>query len=379
MKANEKYDVAIAGGGLAGLSLSILLAKQRYTVIVFEKEQYPFHKVCGEYVSLESREFLEKLGLPLHQMQLPVINQLILTSSRGNNIKQRLPLGGFGISRYLLDNELYKLAKASGVQVLEKTKVNDIQFKEDNFFINTSAGIFCAKVAVATFGKRSNIDVKWNRKFTGKKASKLNNYIGVKYHIKANQPADTISLHIFKDGYCGLSKIEEDKFSLCYLTTAKNLKANNNSIRQMEGTILKKNPCLQKIFSESEFIFHTPEIISQISFDKKTLAEDHTLMIGDAAGMITPLCGNGMSMAFHGSKIGYDCIHSFLRNKISRKEMEQKYIITWNRNFAGRMRAGRIIQRFFFTEWLSNVLIAILKYWPFILRRLIKSTHGKPF
>ena len=40
-----EYDVAIVGGGLAGLSLSIQLAGKGYHVIVLEKEQYPFHKV----------------------------------------------------------------------------------------------------------------------------------------------------------------------------------------------------------------------------------------------------------------------------------------------------------------------------------------------
>ena len=48
MKSNNipSFTVAIIGGGLAGLSLSIQLAKADYQVILFEKEKYPFHKVC---------------------------------------------------------------------------------------------------------------------------------------------------------------------------------------------------------------------------------------------------------------------------------------------------------------------------------------------
>ncbi len=42
---------AIIGGGLAGLSLSIQLAKAGFKVVLFEKEKYPYHKVCGEYLS----------------------------------------------------------------------------------------------------------------------------------------------------------------------------------------------------------------------------------------------------------------------------------------------------------------------------------------
>ena len=72
MNSSNSYDVAIAGGGLAGLALSIQLAKAGYAVIVLEKERYPFHKVCGEYISLESWNFLEELGLPLSDWGLPV-------------------------------------------------------------------------------------------------------------------------------------------------------------------------------------------------------------------------------------------------------------------------------------------------------------------
>jgi flavin-dependent dehydrogenase len=65
----KKYDVAIIGGGLGGLSLAIQLARKNFSVILFEKEKYPFHKVCGEYISMESWGFLEDLGLPLSDLR----------------------------------------------------------------------------------------------------------------------------------------------------------------------------------------------------------------------------------------------------------------------------------------------------------------------
>ena len=85
---------------------------------------------------------------------------------------------------------------------------------------------FFQKCSGCAFGKRSNLDVKWKRDFLKQKPGKLNNYIGVKYHIKSDFPADTIALHNFKNGYCGISKVENDEHCLCYLTTAKNLKEN---------------------------------------------------------------------------------------------------------------------------------------------------------
>jgi Dehydrogenases (flavoproteins) len=379
LTSEELYDIVIVGGGLAGLSLAIQSAKAGYSVVLFEKEKYPFHKVCGEYISLESRSFISNLGLDLDKMHLPIIKKLVVSSSNGKKIVQRLPLGGFGISRFTLDHNLYKTAKEAGVKVYEETKVNDIIFKDDRFTIKTSAFSIQSKVAAGTFGKRSNLDVKWSRDFILEKNNKLNNYIGIKYHVQADLPADVIALHNFKDGYCGISKIEDEKYCLCYLTAAENLKTNNNSIAEMEKNVLQKNPFLKHIFSSAEFLPGFPVTISQISFDKKSLLENNVLMIGDAAGMITPLCGNGMSMALHGSKIAFECIDDFLQKKINRQQMEDQYIKRWEHKFKSRLRMGRRIQRFFGKEFLTNLFITIVKPFPFIIRRLIRSTHGKLF
>jgi hypothetical protein len=136
---------------------------------------------------------------------------------------------------------------------------------------------------MCSFGKRSNIDIRWQRQFIIAAKNRLNNYVGIKYHIKTNFPPDTIALHNFDDGYCGIVKIEDDKYCLCYLTTAANLQRCNGSVKEMEQAILCQNPYLQTIFSNSEFLYEEPLAISQISFDKKEQVENHVLMIGDSA------------------------------------------------------------------------------------------------
>jgi flavin-dependent dehydrogenase len=147
----------------------------------------------------------------------------------------------------------------------------------------------------------------------------------------------------------------------------------------MEENVLYQNPFLKKIFLESDFLFPEPVTISQISFDKKNQVENHILMLGDAAGMITPLCGNGMSMAFHSAKIAFENINLFLSKNILRNEIEQKYSEEWRTLFSKRLRNGRMIQKLFGKMWLTNVFIGMIKYFPFIVNRIIKATHGKEF
>ena len=147
----------------------------------------------------------------------------------------------------------------------------------------------------------------------------------------------------------------------------------------MEERVLMKNPFLKNIFSNAEFLYESPLTISPISFNKKSQVENHVLMIGDAAGMITPLCGNGMSMALHGSKLAFEEINFFLKNKTTRFEMETQYTQQWEKYFGRRLQAGRLMQRFFGSETLSNFLITSIKPFPKFITYLIRQTHGQPF
>jgi len=374
-----EYEIGIIGGGLAGLSLAILDADAGYSVALFEKETYPFHKVCGEYISLESYDFLIRLGLPLPEWNLPIIKKLQVSDVKGNMYNFPLDLGGFGISRYMIDNSLYEIAQQKGVTVYTNEKVNDVHCENDKYIIQTNTKSVAAKIVAGSFGKRSNLDIKWKRGFAEKKANKLNNYIGVKYHVHYNLPKNNIALHNFKNGYCGISAIENDKYCLCYLTNANNLSANNNSIKQMQESVLYRNPVLKKIFTESEFLYDAPLTISQISFEQKTQQENHVLMLGDAAGMITPLCGNGMSMAMHSALLAFTEMDNFLRQKISRMEMEENYIMKWKKQFASRLSTGRLVQRFMGNEFSTGLFLKLMNVLPFMSKKIIRSSHGKPF
>ena len=370
------YDVAIIGGGLAGLATAIQLGREGVKVILFEKETYPFHKVCGEYLSLESEDFIKDLGVTLDEWELPQMDILQLSSPGGNMLQEKLPLGGFGVSRFRIDYSLMQIATQHHVQIREGTKVNDVQFADGIFTITTDNSAIQADICCGTFGKRSNLDVKWKRPFVQKKPNALNNYIGVKYHVILDHPRNMISLHNFKGGYCGIAPIEDNKTNLCYLTRAQNLRDNGNNLQVMEEKVLFKNPFLKKAFTGSSFLYDKPLTISQISFDKKEQVHHHILLLGDAAGLITPLCGNGMSMALRSSKIAVKYIIQYLKRVIDRNALESLYTKEWRYTFAHRLKTGRVIQEIFRSPQLTSGLISLLRPIPFLTRGIISKTHG---
>lgn len=372
-------DVVVIGGGLSGLVSSLELARAGFSVTLVERKKYPFHKVCGEYVSNEVRPYIESLGVDLNALGAANITQFQLSSPSGRTLSATLDLGGFGISRYTLDYELYQLGLSAGVQFVLGQQVDSVEFaKSDNFIVTLSNGsVLTAQLVIGAFGKRAKLDKTLNRAFM----SKPSPYVGVKYHVSPGPlsqpfPNDLIALHNFRDGYCGMSAVEDGRYCLCYLTTRDNIRQ-YGSIPAMEKAVLWKNPHLHHVFDTYNFLYDKPEVINEVSFAPKRAVEHHILMAGDSAGLITPLCGNGMAMAIHGAKVVSELATDFLQNKLSRPELERLYEARWNALFARRLWVGRTVQRLFGDEWLSELAVSAFGLYKPALRGVMRQTHGE--
>lgn len=372
-------DIIIIGGGLAGLCSSILLSRAGLRVTLIEKNRYPFHRVCGEYISNEVLPFLEKHDLFPAEFAPPTIDRLLVSSSSGRIFQAPLDLGGFGISRYTYDHWLAKQAINSGVEILEGTKAIRVQKNQAGFEVATDqSASLQARLVIAAHGKRARLDQTLGRTFFKTRSP----YVAVKYHlkIKGDLPGDQIALHNFNGGYCGVSKIEAEKYNLCYLVHRDRLRKYGN-LQDMEKNLLCHNPHLSVIFELAEFLPGHPEVINEISFEKKEPVYHHLLMTGDSAGMIAPLCGNGMAMAIHSAKVLSEII---LKN---RKEasfdtecIEREYTTAWQALFARRLWIGRKIQNGFFGRPLaSEAAVLTGKLLKPVSRSLIRQTHGEPF
>jgi flavin-dependent dehydrogenase len=366
--------IAIIGGGLAGLVAAIQMARCAIPCVVIEKNQYPQHKVCGEFVSNEAVPFLNSVNLlPRHFDRFPKIEKFLLSALGGKAVQLNLDLGGFGISRHYFDNHLYEVARSEGVEFLLNTVVQDAVFEEDQFTVHCGNQTLHADVVVGTFGKRSRMDASLNRTFMHSPSP----WVAVKYHVETEFPDDTIALHNFQGGYCGVVRVEDGVTNLCYLVKRTRLKA-SGSVEAMEADIAKDNPRLGVLFSNSTRRFDRPFVINEISFETKAPLERHILMAGDAAGMIAPLCGNGMAMAIHSGKMVAEAVIPYCEGTLTRPDMESSYAAQWRKEFAGRLRMGRYLQRLFGGGAVSRFTVAMARIDP-IAHWLIKHSHGKPF
>jgi len=374
LKKNVDFDVLIIGGGLAGLSNAIHLSRANVKVLLIEKNEYPKHKVCGEYISNEVLPYLISLDVNPFKLGAQRINKFLLSTPKSKTIEADLPLGGFGISRYTLDAALAKKAKENGVHILKDT-VSNIHFLNDCFQVSTkNKQRFIAEVAIGAYGKRDAIDMKLNRNFIKNDSP----FVAVKTHLKGDFPKDVVALHNFNGGYCGVSKVENEAINVCYIANYKSFKRFKN-IQEFQQNVMFKNTHLKEVFKNTEPIFSKSLTISQISFSKKEPVENHIIMSGDTAGMIHPLCGNGMSMAIRSAQLASSLILEYLNGMIvSRNELENRYRAEWNNEFKKRLKIGHIAASLFSKSHFSDLVLFGLKSFPSIMPKIIKQTHGKP-
>lgn len=366
-------DVIIAGGGLAGLTSAIHLSKNGFKVVVIEKNSFPKHKVCGEYLSKEVLPYLEWLGIDLMGKNPAEINRLLISTVSGKSIETNLAMGGIGISRYVLDQLLLKKALENGCTLL-KDSVTDIRCLSTSYEVCTeTSGLLRSTFAIGAFGKRSMIDHQLNRSYLQKKSS----WLAVKGHYEGDFPEGLVAVHHFRGGYCGVSRIENDLINICYLTDYDSFKKHKH-VGAFEQAVLCRNPHLAHILESSRLVFDKPLSIGQVSFATKKKVESEVLMVGDAAGLIHPFCGNGMAIAIHSAKLVSELITQFMDgNTCLEEQIKENYTRLWNQAFGSRMRAGEIWSGLLKNKVSASLIVTAMNRLPFILPLLIKKTHGR--
>lgn len=173
--AREQYDVAILGGGLAGLTLALQIKKERpeSSILVIEKQKHPVpeaaYKVGESTLEIAARYLLD-LGLEehLHTRQLKKFGLRFFFSTEDNqDITRRLEIGlaqptflpSYQLDRGRFENMLGQLVQERGVTFLDGCKIEQISLQPELHTIHVrhenSESDILARWIVDTSGRSS--------------------------------------------------------------------------------------------------------------------------------------------------------------------------------------------------------------------------------
>lgn len=365
-------DVAVVGGGLAGLSVAAQMAQAGHAVEVFEAGTYPRHKLCGEFLSPEAQASLDRLGVreKLEAHNPPRIAESVVTAPGGATGTVALPAAAWGISRYVLDALLADHARAMGATVHTGCRVSGIEGTLDTGFMVTHAGgTTTARAVVGAWGKHGIPD----RTLGRTDLTQPDPVVAFKAHYEGVIP-DVIDIHAFPGGYCGCSPVEEGRFNVCWIGRRDRLKE-AGSPEAMLRTAAEANPHLAARLSQgtrcTDFC-----AVSQVTLDTKGPLHQDVCMVGDTAAMIAPLCGDGMAMALHAADLLAPPLHAFLSGRAAPATLRTQYATRWHDAFDRRLQWGRLVHGIAFRPGVAQAVTKALRLLPPLHRWMFRQTRG---
>ncbi len=332
-------DVAIIGAGPAGATLATLLARKGLCVVLVDKDEFPRDKVCGEFFSYD--------GLPLLSH---IVGEASLASSGAARISRcsiasarpyqfDLPFEARGISRRLLDAMLVDRARAAGADVRTGATVTQLIPAEGRFEFEKGGRRFVvnARQIAGAWGRWGRFDLQLQRTFVHDRRQR---YFGFKRHFESAHPVDAIELHSFRAGYLGISAVEDGRTNLCGLVHADRIANLRGGWTAFTDELSGENPQLGRFFRDSKALQENYITSEPVIFRARTPEAAGILMVGDAAGLIDPLTGNGMSMALQSALLAAQTIIDSFAGRIS-KTPGSEYRRRYEVQFTTRMRWSR--------------------------------------
>ena len=369
------YDVLVVGGGLAGCSAAIQLAEAGKRVVLLEKQRYPAHKLCGEFLSVEVQAMFERLGVRegVRRAGARSIDRVCITTTAGAVFESALPGTALGLSRYALDRLLFERAQAAGAETRDGVTVRAVEGSlDEGFFVTTTAGIFEARLVLGAYGKRGLLDRKLDRPFLKARSP----FVAFKAHYAGVELPGVIELHAFPGGYCGLSHVEHGLVNACWISHGAALKAAGGTPEAMIAQSLGQNPALARRFEAMERVSERFIAVSQITFVPKGAFAGDVCMIGDTAGMIAPMCGDGMAMALRSAELITPLASAFLDDHMTAGLFRAQHERAWRREFGLRMRLGRWMHHAYCRPAVARLSVGAVRRMPGLGRWLIRKTRG---
>ncbi|MEK7858604.1 MAG: FAD-dependent oxidoreductase [Elusimicrobiota bacterium] len=385
-------EIAVIGGGIAGSALAALLARSGRDVLLLEKDRFPRHKLCGEFLSAESQGLLRRVGCLDEVLALrPArITQGRFFAPSGRDAVFDLGGTALGVSRWSLDALLFRHARSSGASAQEGARVARLEDVSGASRLSVEwddgrRSTVEARLVVGAYGRRSPLDAQLARAFLSGPACAL----GLKRH---HRPADTeggrrllrelegrVEIHLFKDGYCGLSFVEGGLVNVCLLLE-KSLLRSLSAPRWDEvcAAMRARSASLHERLAAlvpAEEGFHA---VAGLGFSPKGTSQGRVIFIGDAAGMIAPLCGDGQAMALESAVRLADSIAACPARleAASIAKLCGGWDEAWEKLFSKRLRRGRILQAALVRAPAAEAAARLVSRLPRLGSALVRATRG---
>ena len=358
-------EVVILGGGPAGAIAAWHLARAGRSPLLIEREAGPRHKICGEFLSIETQAALAEVGLHPSALGAPAIDRLRLVHGR-QVAETRLPFRGYGLTRRTLDEALLEKAADAGARLVRGTAVRAI----DGMSLTIGDDVVTPERLLLATGKHDVRGAKRDAQGT------TDDLVGFKAYFRlADAQTAALAGHIevllFDGGYAGLQLVEDGMANLCLLVRRD---AYGRAGRQWPTLLTAlRASCghLDERLAGATPLLDRPLTIAGVpyGFVYRPQPDDRPgfYRLGDQCAVIPSFSGDGMAIAMHSGRAAALAVLGSVDARDYHSERR--------RELRRQIMLAQAVYRLGEPAAAQPLLVAAARLWPGLARRLAAWTR----